>query len=196
MGPLSFQDDLIHSSDRIREARIACAKIDKVVKQLNLRLHEDKSCCILIGSQKQRQDMRRELELEPLSSGNIVIHPKENVKWLGQILSSDGLAASVADTVKDQEGKIRGANLEIIQIVTDWRSQVVGGMETALVLWESCCVSSLLHAWSWDMDRHICHNNTEIKPNSEFFFKNGLTAWTGGTTSFTIMGHSYFRYVS
>ena len=32
MGPLSFQDDLIHSSDRIREARIACAKIDKVVK--------------------------------------------------------------------------------------------------------------------------------------------------------------------
>ena len=62
MGPLLFQDDLIHSSEGIREARIACAKIDKVVKQLNLRLHENKSCCILIGSQKQRQDMRRELE--------------------------------------------------------------------------------------------------------------------------------------
>ena len=150
MGPLLFQDDLIHSSEGIREARIACAKIDKVVKQLNLRLHEDKSCCILIGSQKQRQDMRRELELEPLSSGNIVIHPKENVKWLGQIISSDGLAASVSDTVKDREGKIRGANLEIIQIINDWRSQVVGGMETALVLWESCCVSSLLHgAGTW-----------------------------------------------
>ena len=74
-----------------------------------------------------------------------MIHPKENVKWLGQIISSDGLAASVSDTVKDREGKIRGANLEIIQIINDWRSQVVGGMETALVLWESCCVSSLLH---------------------------------------------------
>ena len=32
----------------------------------------------------------------------------------------------------------------------DWRSQVVGGMDSALVMWEACCVPSLLHgAGTW-----------------------------------------------
>jgi hypothetical protein len=40
--------------------------------------------------------------------------------------------------------------LEISQIINDWRSQAVGGMETALMLWEVCCVPSLLHgAGTW-----------------------------------------------
>ena len=35
-------------------------------------------------------------------------------------------------------------------MVEDWRSQVVGGMESALTMWEACCVPSLLHgAGTW-----------------------------------------------
>ena len=37
-----------------------------------------------------------------------------------------------------------GACIEITQIVNDWRAKVVGGFETALLLWELCCVPSLL----------------------------------------------------
>ena len=49
-----------------------------------------------------------------------------------------------------KKGKDTGACLEIAAIVNDWRSQIVGGMETALVLWEACCVPSLLHgAGTW-----------------------------------------------
>ena len=51
---------------------------------------------------------------------------KEQFKWLGQVLSSGGLSESVAATIEDREGKIRGASLEIGQIVNDWRSQAVG----------------------------------------------------------------------
>ena len=54
------------------------------------------------------------------------------------------------DTVESREGKIRGACLEISQIVNDWRSSMVGGMETAILLWEVCCIPSLLHgAGTW-----------------------------------------------
>ena len=61
-----------------------------------------------------------------------------------------GLFESVAATIEDREGKIRGASLEIGQIVNDWRSQAVGGMDTALLLWETCCIPSLLHgAGTW-----------------------------------------------
>ena len=49
-----------------------------------------------------------------------------------------------------REGKIRGTCLEIAQIVNDWRSRVIGGMETALLLWEACCIPSLLSgAGTW-----------------------------------------------
>jgi hypothetical protein len=52
--------------------------------------------------------------------------------------------------VKNREGKIRGAALEIAQIVNDWRSHLAGGMVTAVTMWERCCVPSLLHgAGTW-----------------------------------------------
>ena len=40
--------------------------------------------------------------------------------------------------------------MEIAQIVNDWRSHLAGGMVSAITLWESCCVPSLLHgAGTW-----------------------------------------------
>ena len=58
---------------------------------------------------------------------------------LGVIISSAGLADCVARTVTARSGKIKA------QVVNDWRAEVVGGMETAIFLWEACCISYLLH---------------------------------------------------
>ena len=82
--------------------------------------------------------------------GNFETKEKNQDKWLGQILSSAGLADSVLQTVISREGKIRGACLEISLIINDWRAQSLGGMETALMLWETCCVPSMMHgAGTW-----------------------------------------------
>ena len=53
--------------------------------------------------------------------------------------------------------------MEIVAIVNDWRASVTGGMETALLLWEACCLPSLLHgAGTWvEMSRE-----TERRLNS------------------------------
>ena len=53
--------------------------------------------------------------------------------------------------------------MEIVTIVNDWRASTVGGMETALLLWEACCLPSLLHgAGTWtEMSRE-----TERRLNS------------------------------
>ena len=65
-------------------------------------------------------------------------------------MSSAGLADSVLQTVISREGKVRGACLEIALIVNDWRAQNIGGMETALMLWETCCIPSMMHgAGTW-----------------------------------------------
>ena len=94
--------------------------------------------------------MSQELEENPLMCGDFVTKESQVEKWLGQLFSSAGLADSVAKTVAARVGKIKAAGLEITQIVNDWRAQAVGGMETALLLWESCCISSFLHgAGTW-----------------------------------------------
>ena len=66
-------------------------------------------------------------------------------------------------TVISREGKIRGACLEIAVIIIDWRAQILGGIETALMLLERCCIPSILHgAGTWvDMNA-----STEKRLNS------------------------------
>ena len=87
------------------------------VKQPYLNPLKDKTSCIVIGFKKQRYQVEVELLAEPLMSGDIQVKLKQQFKWLGQVLSSAGLSESVAATVEDQEGKICGTTLEIVQIV-------------------------------------------------------------------------------
>ena len=90
MAPLIFQDDVINCVGGINEARLASAKINKVVNSLNLRLPEDKTSCIVIGSNNQRLNISRCLQEDPLLCGDIETKLKKEFKWLGQILSSEG----------------------------------------------------------------------------------------------------------
>ena len=193
MAPLIFQDDVIHCVGGLKEARLASAKMNKVLNSLNLRLHEDKTSCIVIGSRNQRLSIKNNLKEDPLMCGNIGTKLKNEFKWLGQILSSSGLAGSVAATVKVREGKIRGACLEIAQVVNDWRSQSVGGMDTALLLWECCCIPHLLHwAGTW-MDVSVATVKS-LNQIQWWFLCLVLQVGPGGPTSFTYMGQLCPRY--
>ena len=54
------------------------------------------------------------------------------------------------ETIKQREGKVKGAALEIAELVDYWRARTVGGFNSGLFLWESCCIPSLLYnAGSW-----------------------------------------------
>ena len=57
VAPLIFQDDLIHTAERLKEARLDNKKMDEVICKLNLCLNQDKSVCLVIGSKKQIQDV-------------------------------------------------------------------------------------------------------------------------------------------
>ena len=94
--------------------------------------------------------MKEELDKKPLKCGEVTIKVAEYDKWLGDYLHSAGLAESVMETIRQRTGKVKGAALEIVDIVEDWRASVVGGFKTGLFLWESCCIPSLLYnAGSW-----------------------------------------------
>ena len=64
-----------------------------------LTLHYTLWCCMALHS------IENSLKEELLMCGNTETKLKNEFKWLGQILSSSGLAGSVAATVKSRRGK-------------------------------------------------------------------------------------------
>jgi hypothetical protein len=150
LAPLLFQDDFLHGAEGLPQAREANRKVNIMVKQRALGLNSKKSVCIVIGSKKQRKEITSQLKENPLMCGKVETKETESDKWLGQYLSAGGLGDSVMKTIAAKEGKIRGACLEIANIVEDWRAQAVGGIDSALILWEACCVPSILSgAGTW-----------------------------------------------
>ena len=144
MAPLLFMDDIQNAAPGLEEARKANEKFDKLIKQRGLALNKDKTIFLVIGTKKQKEVISEQLKTNPMMCGTFEMKEKQYEKWLGQYISAQGLADSVAKTVEAREGKINGATQEIVEIVNDWRSRGVGGMESALILWEACVVPSLL----------------------------------------------------
>ena len=95
----------------------------------NLRLIEDKCVVITIGTKKQREETKIQLKTNPIMCGKSEMKQAEKKKWLGQQISARGLAESVAETVAAKEGKIKAACIEVANIVNDWRTEIVGGLD-------------------------------------------------------------------
>ena len=132
-----FQDDLLNGSASLEHAREVNIRVNCLMKERGLNLNKDKSVCMAIGSKKQKSEIAKALKESPLMCSDFETKEVEEEKWLGQIISASGLAESDSKTVDARIGKVKGAVLEIAQIVNDYRVQVVGGMETAILLWET-----------------------------------------------------------
>ena len=76
--------------------------------------------------------------------GNIALTEKMSEKYLGDILCSEGLKASVEASIRDRAGKVKGSIYELRALTEDFRMQAVGGARAAIDLYECCIVSSLL----------------------------------------------------
>jgi len=78
---------------------------------------------------KQREETKIQLKTNPIMCGKAEMKQAEKEKWLGQQISARGLAESVAETVAAKEGKIKEACIEVANIVNDWRTEIVGGLD-------------------------------------------------------------------
>jgi len=150
MAPVLFQDDILHGVPDLEAAREGNRKMNLMVKQRALKWNSKKTLCIMIGTKNQKKTFSKNIKEIPLMCGETEMKEAQTDKWLGQQISAKGLSDSVLKTIEAKEGKIKAACLEIAAVVEDWRSQVVGGMESALTMWEACCVPSLLYgAGTW-----------------------------------------------
>ena len=82
---------------------------------------------------------------------------KSEEKYLGQPIKS-ALSTSALATAQDRAGKVKGAKLEIKQIIEDYQMQAIGGLAAAWELWERALIPSLLAGagtWIGDIQEAI-----------------------------------------
>ena len=145
LQPLLFCDDLNRLSDDVRKTKAGLAKLDFAMKEKLLNCHKKKSVYMVYGSSKYKKEVDEQLKEDPLMLGDIVLKNVKSQKYLGDILHEDGLAASVAATVRDREGRIKGSIYELRAVCSDFRMQILGGMVGAINVWEAAILPSLLN---------------------------------------------------
>ena len=128
----AYQDDIGKPSNGPKEAQIHMTKMAFLFEDKGLEAHPDKTAYILFkGNKKEVARMEREIKLNPIKFGEFTMSQKKEDKYLGQILHEDGLRASVAATVADRTGKIRGGIFEIRSVIEEYSMQTMGGMMAA-----------------------------------------------------------------
>ena len=80
---------------------------------------------------------------------NFKLNIKSSEKYLGQTIQSN-LSVSAFETVKQREGKLKGAAMEVKAIIEDYEMKAIGGLAAAWELWERALLPSLLSgAGTW-----------------------------------------------
>ena len=144
LQPLSYIDDLLRCTNNVSCTRAGNIKLSMFLEEKQLEAHPKKTCYILIGSKKLKKNVRKEIEVNPFVLGKVAIKEKVCDKYLGDILSSGGVADSIDATVDEREGRVKGAIRELAALCEDFRMQITGGMMGALDLYESCIIPSLM----------------------------------------------------
>ena len=98
--PLAYQDDIASINNSVSMTRIQSKKISFMLDTKLLEGHQEKTIFLVIGSKTFKEQVKVELEQEPLTFGSFTMIEKESDKYLGQIIHSDGLARSSLATVE------------------------------------------------------------------------------------------------
>ena len=150
LQPLIYMDDTARASHSINAMRAGNIKLASLALEKQLEYHPRKSGYLIFGSEGFKAACRLDAQESPVMLGSIVMKEKFTEKYLGDLLDSMGLSASVESTIKSREAKIKGSIYELRALTEDFRMQGVGGAQSAIDLYKSCIISSLLtNAGTW-----------------------------------------------
>ena len=110
-------------------------------KLLNYNLQ--KTVVIIMGSKKARESLREQFEEENLTLSGEKVDIVREETYLGDQLGIS-VSESVSLTIKKRIGLVKKGIFEIKSVVENYRSQVVGGIKTGILLWETCLLPHLL----------------------------------------------------
>ena len=145
LNSLVLQDDVNKMNDSLPQARIGCNKIDEILKRKQLSVNYDKSKYLIIGSEKYRKEVLKEVKDSPMMMGNVEIGHSEKEKYLGDFIHEKGIVESISATIKARTNGLISKCDEIIKIC---ESPIMGGTGNSLAaikLFEAQIIPALLH---------------------------------------------------
>ena len=75
-------------------AQVGNIKLAAMLQEKGLEAHPEKTCFIICGSKKYKQDVERDLKGRKIMFGKFPVKQKDSDKYLGQILHTGGLEES------------------------------------------------------------------------------------------------------
>ena len=90
-------------------------------------------------------EIEKQMETTPLTLCGQEMKCLEKEKYLGDMICSGGLAASVQATVMKRKGQVVSSILDTKAVVEDCRANVVGGITAGLEIWELAILPYLLN---------------------------------------------------
>ena len=102
--PYSFQDDVLIQVESVEDLRAVNVKMTEVMNMMQTKLNTTKSGYILMGTEEQRERVRKRLKEEPLMCGNFQMKELKEEKWLGDYLG-ENLKDCDRLTIKKREAK-------------------------------------------------------------------------------------------
>ena len=122
---------------------------------------------MILGKNKARKELEEEFERHPP-----LLYGKElKLETQGTYLG-DEIGISVSDstslTINKRIGLVKKSIFEIKCIIEDCRSQVAGGIQSGILLWESCVLPFLLNNCSTWLDMKQADMNKLIKIQNLF----------------------------
>ena len=150
-------DDISRSNTDLNSMRAGNHKFSSLAAEKQLSFHPRKSSYLVYGTENFNAKVKMETDEHPVMLGKAIISEKKEETYLGDVFSSLGLTESVAATVSEKTGKVKGSIYELRELMEDFRMQSIGGIEAAIDLYESSIVPSLLaNCATWlNMDKKI-----------------------------------------
>ena len=96
---LIFQDDIARLNTTLEQARTGATLIEETLAKKKLKSNLDKSRYVLLGSAEFKAKTRLEAQHNPVMMGNHIMEESPEEKYLGDMIHTDGLAASILSTV-------------------------------------------------------------------------------------------------
>ena len=171
LKPLLFQDDIGRICDSVEASQHGNDRVAHVMESKLLDFNIDKSCFLVVGNDKSKENIRNQLEVSPLTLSGFPMKEMTQEKYLGDYLHCNGNPDSVAATVKVRSGLAVSAVNEIKSVLEDCRVNVAGGLCAGIDIWELSVLPFLLNNCSvWaDIPKGVYEQLENIQ---KMFYRN------------------------
>ena len=105
---LIFQDDIARLNTTLEQARRGATLIGDTLPKKKLKSNLKMSRYVLLGSEEFKERTRREAKENPLMMGSHIREESQEEKYLGDMVYTDGLAASILSTINKHLGALIG----------------------------------------------------------------------------------------